>query len=351
MENHEFGELTSHEAIYHGHDRIAAGKRDSQRPAHLVPAAILFGALMLGWALISPASAQTTVTYLHTDALGSVVAESDAGGNMIQRTFHEAYGTVVGSNTPDGPGYAGHVSDGRTGLSQMQQRYMDPQLGLFLSVDPVTAYDKGDLRHFNRYAYAYNNPYSFADPDGRCPQCLWGAPIGAGVNLTVQLLAGDGSFSERWSNVSWGQVGVAAVAGGLSGGVSAIASTATTTVGAVATNVIGTAGVGALATQANAQLEGRTASVGEVVTGAALSGGASGAGAAIQAAPRALARSASSGMSQTERTATANLLYGIRDATPGFSYSNPTQTAANVLGSAVSSSPDLQPLIEKEKTR
>lgn len=98
-------------------------------------------------------------------------------------------------------------------------------------------------------------------------------------------------------------------------------------------------------------LEGHTASVGEVVTGAAINGAASGAGAAIQAAPRALSRSASSGMSQTGRTATANLLYGIRDATPGFSYSNPTQTAANVLGSAVTSSPDLKPLIEKEKTR
>jgi hypothetical protein len=52
----------------------------------------------------------------------------------------------------------------------MQQRYYDPQLGRFLSVDPVTAYG-GDMRHFNRYAYAYNNPYRFTDPDGRCPSC------------------------------------------------------------------------------------------------------------------------------------------------------------------------------------
>jgi len=33
------------------------------------------------------------------------------------------------------------VSDAATGLSYMQQRYMDPPLGVFLSVDPVTAYD------------------------------------------------------------------------------------------------------------------------------------------------------------------------------------------------------------------
>jgi hypothetical protein len=40
-----------------------------------------------------------------------------------------------------------------------------------LSVDPVTAYGTGDLRFLNRYAYAFNNPYRFTDPDGRCPVC------------------------------------------------------------------------------------------------------------------------------------------------------------------------------------
>ena len=50
----------------------------------------------------------------------------------------------------------------------MQQRYYDPIAGRFLSVDPVTTDAKtGD--HFNRYAYADNNPYKFIDPDGRNP--------------------------------------------------------------------------------------------------------------------------------------------------------------------------------------
>ena len=49
----------------------------------------------------------------------------------------------------------------------MQQRYYDPGIGRFLSVDPVTADGKtGAL--FNRYMYAANNPYRFYDPDGRC---------------------------------------------------------------------------------------------------------------------------------------------------------------------------------------
>lgn len=308
----------------------------------------LFWALLVGLGVSPVAIAQTTVTYIHTDALGSVVAESDANGNVIKRYDYEPYGAVAGGQITDGPGYTGHVSDSATGLSYMQQRYYDSDTGRMLSIDPVTAYG-GDIRHFNLYVYAYNNPYKFTDPDGRCPQCLWGAPIGAAVNIGVQMLMAEGTVGERFSKISWGQVGVATAAGALSGGVSAIASTAATTGGSIAANVIGNAAVGAVATQAGAQVEGRTASVSEVANGAALSGGTAGLSAAISAAPGVAARSASSGMTQTERTATANLLQGIKETTPGFEYSNPIQTAANVVGSAVSSSGDLKPLLDEKK--
>jgi len=58
------------------------------------------------------------------------------------------------------------VQDSATGLTYMQQRYYDPVIGRFLSVDPVTAYPKPGA-NFNRYWYAANNPYRFKDPDGR----------------------------------------------------------------------------------------------------------------------------------------------------------------------------------------
>jgi len=128
-------------------------------------AAWLCCVLLVGVSLTQTASAQT-VTYIHTDALGSVVAETDANGSVIKRYDYEPYGAVVGGEVTDGPGYAGHVSDSVTGLSYMQQRYMDPQLGVFLSVDPVTAYQK-PVEQFNRYRYANGNPYKFTDPDGR----------------------------------------------------------------------------------------------------------------------------------------------------------------------------------------
>ncbi|MDN8644502.1 RHS repeat-associated core domain-containing protein [Stenotrophomonas indicatrix] len=123
-------------------------------------------ALVIGLGVSPSAIAQETVTYIHTDALGSVVAESDANGNVIKRYVYEPYGAAVGGQVMDGPGYTGHVSDSATGLSYMQQRYMDPQLGVFLSVDPVTAYDQPVLQ-FNRFRYGNGNPYKFTDPDGR----------------------------------------------------------------------------------------------------------------------------------------------------------------------------------------
>lgn len=52
------------------------------------------------------------------------------------------------------------------GLDRMQQRYYDPAIGRFLSVDPV-ATNPSTGSSFNRYWYANNNPYRFTDPDGR----------------------------------------------------------------------------------------------------------------------------------------------------------------------------------------
>ncbi|MDX1998642.1 MAG: RHS repeat-associated core domain-containing protein [Thermoanaerobaculia bacterium] len=107
--------------------------------------------------------------YQHTDALGSPVAVTDQLGTVIDRNDYDPFGAIHRKPTKNGLGYTGHVMDGATGLIYMQQRYYDPAIGRFLSVDPVTADPKTGAM-FNRYAYANNNPYRFTDPDGRCPK-------------------------------------------------------------------------------------------------------------------------------------------------------------------------------------
>lgn len=114
----------------------------------------------------------TRPTYQHLDALGSPVAVTDASGTVVERSYYEPYGELRNRPLTDGIGYAGHVSDSANNLSYMQQRYYDPSIGIFLSVDPITALQK-PASHFNRYRYANNNPYKFIDPNGEAGRVAW----------------------------------------------------------------------------------------------------------------------------------------------------------------------------------
>jgi uncharacterized protein RhaS with RHS repeats len=92
----------------------------------------------------------------------------------------------------------------------MQQRYYDPRIGRFLSVDPVAA-NSGDPKFFNRYDYAFNNPYRFTDPDGRCPIC----PVIAGffIYLTADNANAPGP-NDTPSSMPKGEQIASAIPGG-----------------------------------------------------------------------------------------------------------------------------------------
>ncbi|WOB51579.1 hypothetical protein NYR97_09630 [Xanthomonas hydrangeae] len=164
--------------------------------------------LALAW---PAAGLAETVEYIHTDALGSPVAITDAAGNVIERTVYEAYGGMVNKAAVDGPGFTGHVADSATGLSYMQQRYYDPSIGRLLSVDPVGVSPINGL-NFNRYWYASNNPYKNKDPDGRCD-----GPATCAIDRDIaEMNSGDmsrGEFMDRSAARAVGAVaGLAVVA-------------------------------------------------------------------------------------------------------------------------------------------
>jgi RHS repeat-associated protein len=104
------------------------------------------------------------VRYLHTDALGSLVAETDASKVVTNRYHYLPYGAAFGA-VSNGLGYTGAVME-PNGLVYMLARYYDPQLGRFLSTDSVEP-DPQTATNFNRYVYASANPYRYIDPDGR----------------------------------------------------------------------------------------------------------------------------------------------------------------------------------------
>ncbi|WP_051943367.1 MULTISPECIES: RHS repeat-associated core domain-containing protein [Luteibacter] len=128
-----------------------------------------WGTLALIFLIATQANAagQTeTVTYYYTDPNGTVLATSDAAGNVARAIDYRPYGTQALGTPSPGPGYTGHVNDPDSGLVYMQARYYDPSIGRFLSTDPART-GEGSLDQFNRFAYAKNNPVSNIDPDGR----------------------------------------------------------------------------------------------------------------------------------------------------------------------------------------
>ena len=131
--------------------------------------------IYLGTSLLATVQGDGAIRYQHTDALGSPVAVTNEAGQVVERHDYEPYGAIIGKPTYSGIGFTGHVMDGVTGLTYMQQRYYDQTLGLFLSVDPVTADPKSGA-NFNRFKYANNNPYLYVDPDGRQERNLFTDP-------------------------------------------------------------------------------------------------------------------------------------------------------------------------------
>lgn len=71
--------------------------------------------LLIGLGLSAPTIAQTTLVYICTDDLGSVVAESDASDNVIKHYHYDPGEVLVGGHVTDGPGYTGDVGDNHSG--------------------------------------------------------------------------------------------------------------------------------------------------------------------------------------------------------------------------------------------
>lgn len=194
-------------------------------------------------AQIEQASGIVTIKYQHTDPLGSPVATTGQAGQLLERTHYEPYGKAINRQV-NGIGYTGHKMDADTGLAYMQQRYYDPQLGVFLSVDPVMAYEQ-PISQFNRYRYANGNPYKFTDPDGRQ----------AAERFVEQhrkdMEAGNGAAYEPLQPYAIAATGVMLAPVVVEMGLAALANPAAiataTEIGAGAAGVTGTAGIASLA--------------------------------------------------------------------------------------------------------
>jgi len=106
----------------------------------------------------------------HADHLDSVRLITNAAGQVVKKYDYSAYGAVVNATgtAVNERGFNGHAFDELSGLVYMKARYYDPELGRFISPDTLVP-DPKNPQALNRFAYAYNNPVTNADPTGHAP--------------------------------------------------------------------------------------------------------------------------------------------------------------------------------------
>jgi RHS repeat-associated protein len=103
--------------------------------------------------------------YLY-DGLGNVAGLTDAAGTLVASYRYDPWGNVIatGGSNPSLANpfrFTGRQWDAESGLYYYRARYYDPQLGRFISPDPLTRGGGG-----NRYAYVDNNPIGQTDALG-----------------------------------------------------------------------------------------------------------------------------------------------------------------------------------------
>src|SRR5205814_1521665 len=101
------------------------------------------------------------------DHLSSTTALTGTTGKLVERPTYDAYGNSSGS-TKTRYGFTGRERDPLTGLLHYRARSYDPQLGRFISEDPI-----GLAGGSNLYAYVENNSLNAVDPEGLVPKDRW----------------------------------------------------------------------------------------------------------------------------------------------------------------------------------
>ena len=102
--------------------------------------------------------------YYHTDHLGSTRLVTDESKNIITDVNYEPFGESTTTGKGESYLYNGKERDS-TGLYYYGARYYDPEIGRFITRDPLAG-KKAVPQSLNRYTYCFNNPVKFIDPAG-----------------------------------------------------------------------------------------------------------------------------------------------------------------------------------------
>jgi RHS repeat-associated protein len=123
-----------------------------------------------GHSLISQrqiANGQWLTSFYGYDGQGNVRFLTDFSGAITDHYTYDAFGNLIATtgNTPNEHLFAGEQYDSNVGLYYLRARYLDPQSGRFLSMDPAKG-SNSDPRSLHKYLYSLNDPVNRIDPSG-----------------------------------------------------------------------------------------------------------------------------------------------------------------------------------------
>jgi RHS repeat-associated protein len=152
------------------------------------------------------------VFFYHTDPAGTPLAMTNASGQVVWKADYKPFGeeNTVTTNPKNTKEFVGKEKDEETGVYYFGARYMEPKIGRFTAVDPVSAVDSRTSKtnaemllnpqRLNSYTYALNNPYRYMDIDGRLTVNIWdykGKDVAWGhASITLE----NGTHISWWPN-------------------------------------------------------------------------------------------------------------------------------------------------------
>lgn len=141
--------------------------------------------------LLSVGHATEGTAYFLFDGLGSVVDLSKSDGSIAARYGYDAWGEVRrdAGQSSNPFGFTGYQLDEATGLYYAKARFYDPELGSFLTQDPLAG-GIFEPQSLHPYLYAFGNPTVYLDPDGRCVGSLQQTEVCQAVARGIAFVIG-----------------------------------------------------------------------------------------------------------------------------------------------------------------
>ncbi|CAM2008762.1 polymorphic toxin-type HINT domain-containing protein [Acanthopleuribacter pedis] len=157
--------------------------------------------------------------WFHSDYLGSPTDYTDDSGVITGSQRFAAFGQKWSQDmacVPTSRGFTGHQDLDHRDLTWMKARSYSNRYGRFLQPDPLTITPERLVNpgQLNLYTYVNNSPTLAVDPEGEWAWHVAGAVIGAGADLTAQLIVNGGDLEK----VSWKSVAMGGVSGAMGGG-------------------------------------------------------------------------------------------------------------------------------------